>query len=594
MDYYEANLDAIKERSDHFYELLLSQPTQKELTFKDEVGSADKTLSTLKEHENTGVVVVLGFGEGDLASKVLKELGKGFALVIYEYDIPQFNRALCQRDFSELWKDERVVLILEKSEGYGFLEYLRKYVINGRLWMLIHPSANGYKPDYEKNCEEIAKNKALFEVNVGTQVGMGKNFMNSFLENVPEIIKRGGVKELKDHFKDLPCVVISPGPSLKKDIEHLKAHRDKAIYLAVDSVTPFLMENDFIPDFICGIDPMPDNKVLFTDPRLKDVPLIAIMQYTPEVMRTYPGRIFVSSQYGNQIYGWLGQHWEDRGVIDCPGGSVSHFGLGIAEYMGCKPIAIIGQDLCFKDDYYCNNVGKLLDSTVSDTHSIDRKEGSIPIENMHGEEVFTTGIFVAFKMWFENKFLAMKNLGNQVYNLSDGGLHIENTEEMKFVDFIKEHGKSVPELLISKEDLKSDKDKIIEELKAGYKLLGEISEASREIIPILHEINDLIPSRNRKEINKRVNKIIALKPKTEHIFLHVIMAYHYKIQLYLDRFTVREVDNIPDKFECLTAQTDKGINYYGELVEACELFALQVDKVLNSFGITEHKENKDG
>jgi len=594
MDYYEANLDAIKERSDHFYELLLSQPTQKELTFKDEVGSADKTLSTLKEHENTGVVVVLGFGEGDLASKVLKELGKGFALVIYEYDIPQFNRALCQRDFSELWKDERVVLILEKSEGYGFLEYLRKYVINGRLWMLIHPSANGYKPDYEKNCEEIAKNKALFEVNVGTQVGMGKNFMNSFLENVPEIIKRGGVKELKDHFKDLPCVVISPGPSLKKDIEHLKAHRDKAIYLAVDSVTPFLMENDFIPDFICGIDPMPDNKVLFTDPRLKDVPLIAIMQYTPEVMRTYPGRVFVSSQYGNQIYGWLGQHWEDRGVIDCPGGSVSHFGLGIAEYMGCKPIAIIGQDLCFKDDYYCNNVGKLLDSTVSDTHSIDRKEGSIPIENMHGEEVFTTGIFVAFKMWFENKFLAMKNLGNQVYNLSDGGLHLENTEEMKFVDFIKEHGKSVPELLISKEDLKSDKDKIIEELKAGYKLLGEISEASREIIPILHEINDLIPSRNRKEINKRVNKIIALKPKTEHIFLHVIMAYHYKIQLYLDRFTVREVDNIPDKFECLTAQTDKGINYYGELVEACELFALQVDKVLNSFGITEHKENKDG
>jgi hypothetical protein len=592
MDYYEANLDAIKERSDHFYELLLSQPTQKELAFKDE--GSDKTLAMLKEHENTGVVVVLGFGEGDLASKALKELGKGFALVIYEYDLPQFNKVLCTKDFSELWKDERVVLILEKTEGYGFIEYLRKYIIGGRLWMLIHPSTNGLKSEYEKVCEEIAKNKSLFEVNVGTQVGMGKNFMNSFLENVPEIIKRGGVKELKDTFKDLPCVVISPGPSLKKDIEHLKAYRDKAIYLAVDSVTPFLMENDFIPDFICGIDPMPDNKVLFTDPRLKDVPLIAIMQYTPEVMRTYPGEVYVSSQYGNQIYGWLGHHWEDRGYIDCPGGSVSHFGVGIAEYFGANPIAIIGQDLCFKDDYYCNDVGKLLDSTVSDTHSINRKEGAIGIKNMHDEDVFTTGIFVAFKMWFENKFRAMKDAGRGVYNLSDGGLHLDNTEEMKFVDFMKEHGKSIPELLISKVDLKSDKENIIKELKAGYKLLGDLCETSREIIPILHEINGLIPSRNRDEINKRVNQILKLKPKTEHIFLAVIMAYHYQIQLYLDRYTVREVDNIPDKFECLTAQTDKGINYYGELVEACELFALQVDKVLNSFGITEHKEKKDG
>ena len=594
MDYYEANLDAIKYRSDHFYELLLSQPTQKELDFKDDREATNKTIATLKEHENNGVVVVLGFGEGDLASKVLNELGTGFSLVIYEYDLPRFNRVLCTKDFSELWKDERVVLILEKSEGFGYLEYLRKYVIGGRLWMLVHPSVNGLRTDYEKTCEEIAKNKALFEVNIGTQVGMGKNFMNSFLENVPQIIESRGVKELKDCCKDLPVVVVSPGPSLKKDIENLKANRDKAVYLAVDSVTPFLMENDFIPDFICGIDPMPDNKVLFTDPRLKDVPLIAIMQYTPEVIRTYPGEVFMSSQYGNQIYGWLGQRWEDRGAVDCPGGSVSHFGVGIAEYLGGSPIAIIGQDLCFKDEYYCNNVGKLLDSTVSDTHSIDRKEGAVNITNMYGEDVLTTPIFVAFKMWFDNKFKAMKSQGNTVYNLSDGGLSFENTEEVKFVDFIEKYGKEIPKIVPVRAELTADKENIIRELVAGYKLLGNITEASREIIPILHEIQELIPKKDREEINKRVNKILELKPRTEHIFLAVITAYHYQIQLYLDRYIVREVDNIKDKFECLTAQTDKGINYYGELVEACELFAKQIDKVLDSFGITEHKENKDG
>jgi hypothetical protein len=594
MNYYQANLDAIKYRSDHFYELLLSQPTQKKLKKSEENGDAEHTLNMLKKHEDAGVVVLMGFGEGDLASKALKELGKGFALVIYEFDLPRFNGILTTKDFSEIWRDERVVLILERGEGFGFLEYLRKYIIGGRLWMLLNPSTKKLKKEYEKKCNEIAKNKALFEVNVGTQIGMGKNFMNSFLENIPQIIEREGVSSLKNRFKDLPCVVISPGPSLKKDIEHLKAHRDEAIYLAVDSVTPFLMEHDFLPDFICGIDPMPDNKVLFSDPRLKDVPLIAIMQYTPEVLRTYPGRIFVSSQYGNQIYGWLGQHWEDRGVIECPGGSVSHFGLAIAEYFGCEPISIIGQDLCFKDEYYCNDVGKLLDSTVSDTHHIDRKEGSISIKNMYGEEVSTTGIFVAFKMWFDNKFKAMKKQGKRVFNLSDGGLSFDGTTEMKFLDFIKKHGKQIESLDVEKIELKSNKDMLIREMIEGYKLVLEIAKVSREIIPILHEINTFIPSRNKEEINSRVNKIIELKPRTQHFFLHVIYAYHFQIQLYLDRYTVREVDNIPDKFECLTAQTDKGINYYGELVEACELFALQLDKVLNSFGITEHKENKDG
>lgn len=590
MDLYETNLDAIKSRSQHFYDLLLKQPTQEKLKIKDDPVSTDKVIETLKGHENTGVVVILGFGEGDLANKTLEALGKGFALVIYEFNHEQFNRVLCNKDFTKLWKDDRVVLILEENEGYGFLEYLRKYIFGGRLWMLIHPESDGRKVQYDKICENIAKYKALFEVNIGTQVGMGKHFMNSLMDNVPEIIKKHGVNELKDIYKDMPCVCISPGPSLKKDIDNLKVNRDKAIYIAVDSVTPFLMEHDFLPDFICGIDPLEDNARLFTDPRLKDVPLIAIMQYTPEVIRTYPGQIFISSQYGNQIYQWLGSHWDDRGVIDCPGGSVSHFALGIAEYLGCNPISIIGQDLCFginpEDGYYCSNIGEILDLPDK---PLDRKQGGLPIKNMHDEDVFTTGIFIAFKMWLEAKFEAMKT--KKIYNLSDGGLHLEHTLEAKFTDFMQEHGQVVikPEFKLT--PLTGNRDGIIEEMTIAKKLLTDIVEASHKVLKVLHQIQDLIPTRDKEAINKLVNEAIELKKPTEHPFIMIIFAYHFKIDIYLNRFEVREVDNIPDKFECLAAQTDKGLNYYGELIEASELFVKQLDKVLNTFGVTaEHKE----
>ncbi|MDD4479643.1 MAG: hypothetical protein PHD64_11410, partial [Mesotoga sp.] len=165
---------------------------------------------------------------------------------------------------------------------------------------------------------------------------------------------------------------------------------------------------------------------------------------------------------------------------------------------------------------------------------------------------------------------------------------------MKFLDFVEKHGTSIPKADVEKIELKANKEVIIREMVEGYKLVMGIAEASREIIPLLHDINKILPERNKEKTNELVNKVHAIMPRTNHFFLHVIYAYHYQIQLYLDRYTIREVDNIPDRFECLTAQTDKGINYYGELVEACDLFALQLDKVLKSFGITEHKENKDG
>jgi hypothetical protein len=580
LDFYEANLDAIKQRSEAYFNLLKSQPTQRKLKIVDNPQTTDKTIETLKQHENEGIVVVLGFGEGDLAMKILDVLGKGFALVIYEFNHPQFNRVLHMRDFTKLWTDNRVALILQESEGFGFFEYMRQYIIHGRLWMLIHPESKASKRKYEKICEKMAKAKALFEVNVGTQVGMGKHFMNSLLENIPEIIKKHGVTELKDIYKDKPCVCISPGPSLKKDIEMLKQNKDKAIYIAVDCVVPYLMEHDFMPDFICGIDPLEDNARLFTDPRLKDVPLIAIMQYTPEVIRNYPGQVFMSSQYGNQIFQWLGQHWQDRGAVDCPGGSVSHFAIGIAEYLGCNPIAIIGQDLSFKDSYYCADIGKILDVPGK---PLDRTEGKIPTKNMYGKKVFTTGIFMAFKMWFESKFESMKD--KQVFNLSDGGLRIAHSKEMKFADFITEHGQPIERQEIKPSPLTSNKDGIISELTQARDLLNKVVDASKRVIPKLHEVMRILPEKNKDAINKLVYEIHDLKKETDHFFLTVIYAYHFKIDLYLNRFDVREADNIPDRFECLKAQTDKGINYYGELIEASELFLAQLEKVLNSFGV---------
>jgi hypothetical protein len=573
---------------------LSKAPIPEVLQIRDDKEKGDNVLKMLKAQEKNGMVVILGFGEGELASRILDELGRGYALVIYEFNHEQFNGALVKDDFTKLWKDDRVILILEEDEGYGYLEHLRRYVFGGRLWLLIHPESDGRKAQYEDICSTIAKAKALLEVNMSTQVGMGKHFMNGLFDNIPEIIKKHGVKELRDIYKNKPCVVVSPGPSLKKDIDKLKAYRDKAVYIAVDCVVPFLMEHDFIPDFICGIDPLSDNVRLYTDPRLKDIPLICIMQYTPEVVKTYPGTVYMASQYGNQIFMWLGKYLDDRGAIECCGGSVSHFGIGIAEHLGCNPIGIIGQDLSFRDSYYCSNLGEILDEPGK---PLDRTENKIPIKNMHGEDVFTTPIFIAFKMWFENKFKQMEKT-NRVFNLSDGGLTIEHTKEMKFENYIKEYGWQKETVPVKPSPLSADTGKIIQEIEAAIVELSDVVNACYLIIEKLHRIRRLLPEfltdTGKKDKKNKINNLIMeigeLKKITDQPFVQLIVAYHFKIDIYLNRFDIREIEYIENKYDRLFAQTDKGLNIYGEMIEASDLFIEQCRKVLKSFGDNaEHK-----
>jgi hypothetical protein len=236
-------------------------------------------------------------------------------------------------------------------------------------------------------------------------------------------------------------------------------------------------------------------------------------------------------------------------------------------------------------------VGKLLDSTVSETHTVDRTEGSVPIVNMYGENVRTTPIFIAFQMWFNNKFKAMAKERKTVCNLTDGGLRLEHTTEARFLDFIAEWGEDIQKYEFPVVEYKDNKTAIIKEIVQAYKLLSGVVKASYEILDLLREIEKELPGRDRDKINVLVNKVAVAKVATDHPFLQVIFAYHFKIELYLNRYEVREIDNIKDKFACLTAQVDKGLNYYGELIEACDLFVIELDKVLQTFGITEHKEN---
>lgn len=576
---YNRNLDALRLRSPSYADKLLKQKAAR-VRFNEKEVELDQIVSHIKnDTSNGGMMIVLGWGLGGLPRKALKELGRNYMVVAMEFDLKRFNYILHREDFSDVFKDERLYLILDEKEGYGFLEQFRQYITTGNVWILLHPESNGKRQNYEEIAKNIAEQKHLLDVNVGTMISMGKNFIDAQLENVPATVKSHGVKELKDLYKGWTLLAVSPGPSLKANIDAIRHNRDRVKIVCADTALPFLLQNDVIPDFVCGIDPLSDNYRIFFDrrthdERLKDVSLIAIQQYTPSVLRDYPGNVFVSQQNGSHIQRWLGQFWDDRGEIACPGGSVSHFAMSICEYLGADRIGIVGQDMSWKDSYYCNNIGEVLDE---EGKPLDRTEGGIEVDNMFGEKVFTTPTFISFKIWFDNYIAIRKNI--EFINLSTGGLPIEGAPYKDAHEFFKDTVPGKEPAPIEKTCLSWNKTGMMEELSGGIRYFKSIISLYRKILKRHHRIVALIPKKDKKAINKLRNEIEEMKLKVVNPIIEMIVAYRFKIDVYVKSADIRDIDFVTDKWERLEKQIQRGLNYYGEFLDATQELLTQLEKL---------------
>ena len=191
---------------------------------------------------------------------------------------------------------------------------------------------------------------------------------------------------------------------------------------------------------IVAVDPVQDNiDDKFRDnPELEKVPFICLYQYTPEMISIYPGPLFINGVPGNIAYIWLLDALGDRGYIEAFGGSVAHLAFATAEYVGSDVIALIGQDLSFKEDRaHTKGYSDTLDSVMKKNRSdgLKERDGFLPVTDMFGEDAYTILQFLSFKTSIENR---IRQFNRTIINSTEGGLLIEGAVNMRLADFIIE------------------------------------------------------------------------------------------------------------------------------------------------------------
>ncbi len=624
MTIYEKNLEALKERNSDVFELLQSPISTdhieiveaasgvKRLLVKAESGetiaihNAEDPLAVAQrtaekiEIDRGGVIVLFGMGLGYLPLALCDQIVVNSSLVIFEADPAIFFTAMHHVDLTPLLQSPRVRFLVGphvKIAGECFELLIRnggEYVraIRYEPAMRLNPAL--YKEKLEK---ELAQYTHAATMNVATLNRFGPLFSRSILEAVPHIISAYGINQLKGRFPGIPAILVAAGPSLQKNVDYLKEAKGRAVIICGDTVLGYLLSRDIKPDFVVSVD---SQEMTFSKYHGVDIPDDIGLVFHPgcyeKIFKQFPGPKFASAT-SMPIYHWLQHCWTDKGSIDGENQCQMHMGFTLAAWMGCDPIIIIGQDLCFTDERMHVKGGSYL-TEKSEAEHVDK--GPLTT-NIFGEQVRTYSTFLSYRSTFERK---AKEFPGTVINATEGGLPIDGAENRRLEDVIHEYCVKTDIDVVGV--FKSCRDEIpqtfwpvlLEEIQLRIRDFHRLERVSRHLYRILEEM-----ALERKQSENISDRLAILSAKAERLTQYIpryakalglLKIVNYNLELFMHREETEAVDNVEDPLEKLDKQIERGLRYYGDLLRIVPIVGEDVIRLEERLSIFRNLQTMQG
>jgi len=309
---------------------------------------------------------------------------------------------------------------------------------------------------------ETAYERAL--VNRNTVRAFGNMWLSQGVENLPFIAQQPSFMHLASIINNLPFVIISPGPSLDKNIKYLKRIKNKAILLAPAQSVKALQKESIVPDIVMIADPC-DLLYMLDGVDMTEVKAILIgVSCHPEVYRRYKEKI-ISFNVNGPIDRWISDVFNDHHPLGACG-SVSSMAFLLAGQMRCDPIILVGQDLAFADGkqyskgsvdgevtvefdeaaktFNYSKVNPEFDELMKSVAGEYYGGGICTLPGYYGGTVNSKYDYVMFHDEFERIASGMKELAkpSKLLNCTEGGAFIEGFEHIPLISAIEDLEKS--------------------------------------------------------------------------------------------------------------------------------------------------------
>ncbi len=395
-----------------------------------------------------------------------------------------------------VFKKEKMVSLFEEEDistfrGFKTLYFRTVYSINKNFY-----------DDIISDTRKLVSSKVS---DLLTRYEFEELWAENILKNAPKIITRHRVIEFFGKYSSFPGVIISAGPSLRKNIIKLKKLQDKAVLICVDTALPVVEKYGIKPHFVLALDAQKHTLKHFLPHMNCSAPLIADAVSCPRVSDEYRGDVIFSTtaKYYDNADGvlkrettpfmdWLEKHIPEIGDIQS-GGSVATTAFDLILNLGCSSIILIGQDLAYtgreihSSGTHHNDNWLPITNRFVNLETINQKiitKRKIRYVTSYGGEGTVISDFVLdmYRNWFED---SAARVSIPVYNATEGGAKIEGCIEKTIdeLNVILKSSTSTPaevtnKILGKKPNSKSDLKTAISQ--AGIELENLINSCEEE------------------------------------------------------------------------------------------------------------------
>jgi len=268
-------------------------------------------------------------------------------------------------------------------------------------------------------------------IDMKTRSGFSKRFFRNTVTNWPHILTSPGIDTLKNVYAGKTAIVVSAGPSLDKNISLLKIAQKNALLLVVGTALKPLLEKGIEPDFIFAVDPASSAFNCFKGLVIpKQCRLVFDPGTCPQIVESFPGPKF-SFDSNLELSRWLAGINQSKGSLGDMF-SVAHTAYFFAHYLGCDPVLLVGQDLCFqKSRLHCASsyYNTLHNDSITATDTVSKNEqrtlgkyktSVLPTLDIFAKNAVTLSNLESYKNQFTQNF----EIPIKSFNASEGGIPI--------------------------------------------------------------------------------------------------------------------------------------------------------------------------
>lgn len=487
---------------------------------------------------------VHGFGLGYHTEQLFEKLSPEGIIAVLEPDLRLLRTAFESRDLSRLIASRRVYFFHEADKNQ-LLVKLTSWAAMFTLGFqkVEHAPSVQARPEFYAQMQGwIDDFLAYCRTNMNTLVLNGKRTAENLARNIGWYAATPGLGRLAGRYRGLPAVIVSAGPSLRKNKHLLKGLENRAVIIAVQTTLQPLLEMGIEPHFVTSLDYHEICTRFFEKlpPSLR-TELVAEPKAAGAIFDMMTGPItLLGNDYCEQL---LREMHPAKPKLNA-GATVAHLAYYLAEHLQCDPIVFVGQDLGFSDglcytpgtsyeEVWRPELSRFYTSEMKQWEQIVRDRPILRrVPDQQGRPMYTEERLFTYLQQFERDFAAARAT---IIDAGEGGALKRGAKVMKLAEVIEQYCTRPVGRIEDHPGLDwSTLGRCVISIERRRDEGKQVGDIARRTLPLLEEIRDHMDDQPR--VNRAIARIDRLRANMNELGHCYELISQLMQSIELDRF----------------------------------------------------------